>query len=80
MLLVVKYSADHLTLLLVVLLGFDKTLAAQLARELRSFLKHNSVELFVSYYNHYLPGTYICTLSNSTTLACFGPCVCVCVT
>lgn len=33
----------------------NKTLAAQLARELRSFLPKNSVELFVSYYNHYLP-------------------------
>ena len=30
----------------------NKTLAAQLARELRSFLGKNAVELFVSYYNH----------------------------
>ena len=36
----------------------NKTLAAQLARELRSFLPHNAVELFVSYYNHYVPESY----------------------
>ena len=36
----------------------NKTLAAQLARELRSFLGKNAVELFVSYYNHYIPESY----------------------
>jgi excinuclease ABC subunit B len=36
----------------------NKTLAAQLARELRSFLGKNAVELFVSYYNHYVPESY----------------------
>lgn len=36
----------------------NKTLAAQLARELRSFLGNNAVELFVSYYNYYLPESY----------------------
>lgn len=36
----------------------NKTLAAQLARELRSSLRHNHVELFVSYYNHYVPESY----------------------
>ena len=36
----------------------NKTLAAQLARELRSFLKKNHVQLFVSYYNHYVPESY----------------------
>jgi len=36
----------------------NKTLAAQLARELRSFLGTNAVELFVSYYNHYVPEFY----------------------
>lgn len=48
------------------ILCHNKTLAAQLARELRSFLKYNAVELFVSYYNHYRPefvsettGTYM---------------------
>jgi excinuclease ABC subunit B len=37
----------------------NKTLAAQLARELRSFLSENAVELFVSYYNHYVPEAYV---------------------
>jgi excinuclease ABC subunit B len=37
----------------------NKTLAAQLARELRSFLSTNAVELFVSYYNMYRPEAYI---------------------
>jgi excinuclease ABC subunit B len=37
----------------------NKTLAAQLARELRSFLSENAVELFVSYYNLYRPEAYI---------------------
>ena len=37
----------------------NKTLAAQLARELRSFLSDNAVELFVSYYNLYRPEAYI---------------------
>ncbi|KAG7353282.1 excinuclease ABC subunit B [Nitzschia inconspicua] len=36
----------------------NKTLAAQLARELRSCLKKNHVHLFVSYYNHYVPESY----------------------
>src|SRR6056300_1219116 len=36
----------------------NKTLAAQLARELRSYLNTNHVQLFVSYYNHYVPESY----------------------
>jgi excinuclease ABC subunit B len=36
----------------------NKTLAIQLARELQSCLKENAVELFVSYYNHYVPESY----------------------
>ncbi|GMH59093.1 hypothetical protein TL16_g02758 [Triparma laevis f. inornata] len=36
-----------------------KTLAAQLCRELRSFLPNNAVELFVSYYNYYTPESFI---------------------
>lgn len=36
----------------------NKTLAAQLTRELRSCLKKNQVHLFVSYYNHYVPESY----------------------
>ena len=49
----------------------NKTLAAQLARELRGFLSKNAVELFVSYYDHYVPesfvestGTYIAKKSS----------------
>lgn len=37
----------------------NKTLAAQLARELRSFLPENAVELFVSYYNNYTPESFV---------------------
>ena len=41
----------------------NKTLAAQVARELRSFLgkgkkQGSAVELFVSYYNHYVPESF----------------------
>jgi excinuclease ABC subunit B len=36
----------------------NKTLAAQLTRELRSCLQNNHVCLFVSYYNHYVPESY----------------------
>ncbi|KAL7581058.1 hypothetical protein ACA910_005861 [Epithemia clementina (nom. ined.)] len=37
----------------------NKTLAAQLARELRSFLgQHSAVELFVSYYDHFMPESF----------------------
>ena len=53
------------------LLCHNKTLAAQLARELRGFLSKNAVELFVSYYDHYVPesfvettGTYIAKKSS----------------
>ncbi|MCK0519051.1 excinuclease ABC subunit UvrB [Williamsia sp. DF01-3] len=37
----------------------NKTLAAQLANELRDMLPHNSVEYFVSYYDYYQPEAYI---------------------
>ncbi|CAJ1942476.1 unnamed protein product [Cylindrotheca closterium] len=40
------------------ILCHNKTLAAQLARELRSFLGNNAVELFVSFYNHYIPESF----------------------
>lgn len=40
------------------ILCHNKTLAAQLAREFRSFFNQNSVELFVSYYNHYVPESF----------------------
>ncbi|MET4049311.1 MULTISPECIES: excinuclease ABC subunit UvrB [unclassified Rhodococcus (in: high G+C Gram-positive bacteria)] len=37
----------------------NKTLAAQLANELRDMLPNNSVEYFVSYYDYYQPEAYI---------------------
>ncbi len=37
----------------------NKTLAAQLFGELKSFFPHNAVEYFVSYYDYYQPEAYI---------------------
>ena len=37
----------------------NKSLAAQLANELREFFPHNRVEYFVSYYDYYQPEAYI---------------------
>ncbi|MFQ6229789.1 excinuclease ABC subunit UvrB [Nocardia sp. NPDC002869] len=37
----------------------NKTLAAQLANELREMFPHNAVEYFVSYYDYYQPEAYI---------------------
>ncbi|WP_141996368.1 excinuclease ABC subunit UvrB [Amycolatopsis cihanbeyliensis] len=37
----------------------NKTLAAQLANELRDFFPHNAVEYFVSYYDYYQPEAYV---------------------
>jgi len=37
----------------------NKTLAAQLYSELKSFFPHNAVEYFVSYYDYYQPEAYI---------------------
>ena len=37
----------------------NKTLAAQLASEFRTFFPHNAVEYFVSYYDYYQPEAYI---------------------
>ncbi len=37
----------------------NKSLAAQLASELRSFFPHNRVEYFVSYYDYYQPEAYV---------------------
>ncbi len=39
----------------------NKTLAAQLCQEFRSFFPENSVEYFVSYYDYYQPEAYIPT-------------------
>src|SRR5690348_17413986 len=37
----------------------NKTLAAQLANELREMLPNNAVEYFVSYYDYYQPEAYV---------------------
>ena len=37
----------------------NKTLAAQLARELKAYMPRAAVELFVSYYNYYRPEAYM---------------------
>ena len=39
----------------------NKTLAAQLYQEFRSFFPHNAVEYFVSYYDYYQPEAYVPT-------------------
>jgi excinuclease ABC subunit B len=40
-------------------LAHNKTLAAQLFHEFRSFFPHNAVEYFVSYYDYYQPEAYL---------------------
>src|SRR5450759_543897 len=40
-------------------MGPNKTLAAQLATEFRELLPNNAVEYFVSYYDYYQPEAYI---------------------
>src|SRR5579872_4677915 len=40
-------------------LSHNKTLAAQLYGELKSFFPHNAVEYFISYYDYYQPEAYI---------------------
>jgi len=41
------------------ILAHNKTLAAQLYEEFKSFFPHNAVEYFVSYYDYYQPEAYI---------------------
>ena len=43
----------------VLVLSHNKTLAAQLYSEFKSFFPENAVEYFVSYYDYYLPESYI---------------------
>ena len=43
----------------VLVLSHNKTLAAQLYSEFKSFFPHNAVEYFVSYYDYYQPEAYI---------------------
>jgi excinuclease ABC subunit B len=40
-------------------ISHNKTLAAQLYREFKSFFPHNAVEYFVSYYDYYQPEAYV---------------------
>src|SRR6267378_5213701 len=40
-------------------LAHNKTLAAQLYGEFKSYFPHNAVEYFVSYYDYYQPEAYI---------------------
>ena len=41
------------------IISHNKTLAAQLYGEMRSFFPHNAVEYFISYYDYYQPEAYI---------------------
>ena len=43
------------------MLSHNKTLAAQLYGELKSFFPHNAVEYFISYYDYYQPEAYVPT-------------------
>lgn len=44
-----------------IVISHNKTLAAQLCQEFRSFFPHNAVEYFVSFYDYYQPEAYIPT-------------------
>src|SRR5262245_49087713 len=41
------------------ILAHNKTLAAQLFQEFKTFFPHNAVEYFVSYYDYYQPEAYV---------------------
>ena len=43
----------------VLVLSHNKTLAAQLYSEFKAFFPNNAVEYFISYYDYYLPESYI---------------------
>ena len=43
----------------VLVLSHNKTLAAQLYSEFKTFFPENAVEYFISYYDYYLPESYI---------------------
>ncbi len=43
------------------IISHNKTLAAQLYAEFKSFFPHNAVEFFISYYDYYQPEAYIPT-------------------
>src|SRR3712207_5825477 len=40
-------------------IAHNKTLAAQLCNEFRTYFPHNAVEYFVSYYDYYQPEAYV---------------------
>ncbi len=42
-----------------IVLAHNKTLAAQLYQEFKTFFPHNAVEYFVSYYDYYQPEAYV---------------------
>ena len=42
-----------------IVMGHNKTLAAQLYGEFKEFFPHNAVEYFVSYYDYYQPEAYV---------------------
>ena len=46
------------------ILSHNKTLAAQLYSEFKSFFPHNAVEYFVSYYDYYQPEAYLPTTNT----------------
>src|SRR5262245_54271743 len=43
----------------VLVMAHNKTLAAQLYQEFKSFFPYNAVEYFVSYYDYYQPEAYV---------------------
>lgn len=56
------FTAAHLIARLgkpTLVLAHNKTLAAQLYKELKGFFPHNAVHYFVSYYDYYQPEAYI---------------------
>jgi excinuclease ABC subunit B len=48
----------------VLILSHNKTLAAQLYSEFKSFFPENAIEYFVSYYDYYQPEAYIATTNT----------------
>ena len=48
----------------VLILSHNKTLAAQLYGEFKSFFPENAVEYFISYYDYYQPEAYIATTNT----------------
>src|SRR5580692_1334017 len=47
------------TFTMALVMAHNKTLAAQLYHEFKSFFPHNAVEYFVSYYDYYQPEAYV---------------------